>query len=1241
MHINIDGEDDVGADGCGYIGSTSVCSSAKMMSMSTGHISSLSSSSSSSSSFSSSSSSTISLPLSKSLLLPSIINNNNLVTTLPNNTTTLMTTKFHKIQDHVINTNNNIKSLNSCIKKPFQNQEDFRLTSTKIIPHITATTNTFDHSYHSVVDHHNNINNEEHNQLRTARSPSNSETSSGVSSCCESSDHDQCCDMTETVTGLLRCDEDVSSPDSPDSGVSGSLVHSPDGKSLYEESDDYFQSIFPTPAKSPVENHNIITEIATNNVIIPHYVSGDKCDSLLDLIQLKNNRQQMTAKITTNDKEPMWRSIETNHQESDNEFKHIESTTDKEQQNILDDIETIDTTVEDELNRTIVQEDDNDIDDEILQFSKEIEAVVPNIRFDGLDLALQAMYCDPKSEKTTDNDQGSTYGESGYDEHDEQTGLTSNGFEFGFDFPMDQSTSNSNHCMTKSDSFADSFEMSIRTQGKATTDMQTMIKQIKMKAQSIHKNNNGGIAKKQQTFCCQWHDCDWPGNYEDLAEHLREIHVELQPFLDSNGKVIKWNKRPKSSSSSSSTSAKSSKHNHNDESGANSIMDDFDGSSSQTTMDDETNLDSDEEDCSNSSTEDDNQSSKISSMATRRRSRRFQSDSGCSSMMSADNYQFSSRRSSKKNSMNDDSSNNEKLEKFVCLWRGCKVFGKPSLSRNWIERHVLEQHSGPKPFKCIVDGCGQRFRTQNQLEKHVNMHFKSNPSQQQQSLPPDLKQISMMKNIPRSPSSSSFLLNSSFSSSSIIESNRPTTDNCCKCQCHSFLLSSHCDNSSMSSLSNQADSQYHQTSKRTDKTNRSPSVDSIVSLHSSCSSSSDVAQMSSLPLSSSFTQQQCLSNTINSTQFNNFEFHCHTACCCLSKQQQEQSSSTTSKISSMTLSKSGKNKKPVCSATKVKSVANTDYLDDEFALKLSYELRTREALMAGLKSYPPYNRYIKLTDGSVERIPKNQSLSSFLKQIKSDKKINTAASNNKSFNNSNVVGDRQQPNVQGASTSKSSSSLSQTFEIYNVFKKELFDLNRRKENVPFESEVIACKTKSNGEYFYTLKWPTRHTRDIMNVENIHETKLSMSRKSSVSTAAAAAAINSGRNPYAIFKPIHHEKQSNEKVVSRHKQAQLSISRFSLESINDQLELFSLDNSININNFEDDDDNESDDSEIAIVYENDIIMDSSDNDDSSNNDNNNLKLATSIKRKFSSNEDSKQSQDLKSELKRPRLSSSSS
>lgn len=61
-------------------------------------------------------------------------------------------------------------------------------------------------------------------------------------------------------------------------------------------------------------------------------------------------------------------------------------------------------------------------------------------------------------------------------------------------------------------------------------------------------------------------------------------------------------------------------------------------------------------------------------------------------------------------------------ESFVCLWEGCKVYSKASCSLSWLERHVLT-HSGNKPFKCIVDGCGQRFTSQNGLERHVNSHF--------------------------------------------------------------------------------------------------------------------------------------------------------------------------------------------------------------------------------------------------------------------------------------------------------------------------------------------------------------------------------------------------------------------------------------------------------------------------------------------------------------------------------------
>ncbi|KAJ2950834.1 hypothetical protein O0L34_g9107 [Tuta absoluta] len=67
-------------------------------------------------------------------------------------------------------------------------------------------------------------------------------------------------------------------------------------------------------------------------------------------------------------------------------------------------------------------------------------------------------------------------------------------------------------------------------------------------------------------------------------------------------------------------------------------------------------------------------------------------------------------------------------ENYVCLWMGCKVRGKPSCSRLWLERHAMS-HGGNKPFKCIVDNCDRRFSTQILLERHVNNHFtESSPS---------------------------------------------------------------------------------------------------------------------------------------------------------------------------------------------------------------------------------------------------------------------------------------------------------------------------------------------------------------------------------------------------------------------------------------------------------------------------------------------------------------------------------
>lgn len=68
-------------------------------------------------------------------------------------------------------------------------------------------------------------------------------------------------------------------------------------------------------------------------------------------------------------------------------------------------------------------------------------------------------------------------------------------------------------------------------------------------------------------------------------------------------------------------------------------------------------------------------------------------------------------------------------ETYVCEWIGCKVHGRTSCSRSWLERHVLS-HAGNKPFRCIVQGCGCRFNSQQTLERHVNSHFNNSENGQ-------------------------------------------------------------------------------------------------------------------------------------------------------------------------------------------------------------------------------------------------------------------------------------------------------------------------------------------------------------------------------------------------------------------------------------------------------------------------------------------------------------------------------
>lgn len=68
---------------------------------------------------------------------------------------------------------------------------------------------------------------------------------------------------------------------------------------------------------------------------------------------------------------------------------------------------------------------------------------------------------------------------------------------------------------------------------------------------------------------------------------------------------------------------------------------------------------------------------------------------------------------------------------FVCLWEGCKVFDKPSLSHSWLSKHV-NAHTGAKPFKCMISGCSMAFSSREGLARHVPSHFNdSKPTKRQ------------------------------------------------------------------------------------------------------------------------------------------------------------------------------------------------------------------------------------------------------------------------------------------------------------------------------------------------------------------------------------------------------------------------------------------------------------------------------------------------------------------------------
>lgn len=61
-------------------------------------------------------------------------------------------------------------------------------------------------------------------------------------------------------------------------------------------------------------------------------------------------------------------------------------------------------------------------------------------------------------------------------------------------------------------------------------------------------------------------------------------------------------------------------------------------------------------------------------------------------------------------------------ENYCCKWEGCKVFGKMSRKLSFLQRHIAE-HSGEKPYKCILDGCDATFSSICGRKRHVEAHY--------------------------------------------------------------------------------------------------------------------------------------------------------------------------------------------------------------------------------------------------------------------------------------------------------------------------------------------------------------------------------------------------------------------------------------------------------------------------------------------------------------------------------------
>jgi len=60
---------------------------------------------------------------------------------------------------------------------------------------------------------------------------------------------------------------------------------------------------------------------------------------------------------------------------------------------------------------------------------------------------------------------------------------------------------------------------------------------------------------------------------------------------------------------------------------------------------------------------------------------------------------------------------------YKCLWKGCKSYAVKSVSFTFLERHVID-HIDTKPIQCLFkDTCKKKFRTVQELDKHVQSHY--------------------------------------------------------------------------------------------------------------------------------------------------------------------------------------------------------------------------------------------------------------------------------------------------------------------------------------------------------------------------------------------------------------------------------------------------------------------------------------------------------------------------------------